>query len=301
MQRTNAARHGSPSLTYSAVAAKNPEWGPWLRLLERAQDAAGAPWTVEIGLAADREAQAPLLHESSLAVDGPRIRDWLETMLHAAAADLDDGGKLGSTQLDEADALRLFEAAIALDEPLLEQLADARGAAAAPLASVLQLAAMPILRACRRRLAAEVPQGWSHGYCPVCAAWPALAEVRGLERERRVRCGRCACDWKFAVLHCPFCDERDHGQLAGLVVEGSEETRRLDTCQSCHGYLKGVATLMAVPDERVAVLDLETLELDLVAADRGFARPTRRAFSTRLTLIGGSAQTAEGDRKWLLS
>jgi FdhE protein len=301
MQRTDSARHGSTPVTYAAAAAENPEWGPWLRLLERAQDAAEAPWKVEIGLAADRKTQAPLLHEATLAVDGPRVRDWLETMLHAAAADLEDNGELGSMQVDEANALRLFEAAIALDEPLLEQLADGRGAAAAPLASVLQLSAMPILRACRRRLAAEVPQGWPHGYCPICAAWPALAEVRGLERERRVRCGRCACDWKFAVLHCPFCGERDHGQLAGLVVEGSEETRRLDTCQTCRGYLKGVATLMAVPDERVAVLDVETLELDLVAADRGFARPAKRAFPIRLTLIGGSAKTAEGDLKWLLS
>ncbi|HUF29933.1 MAG TPA: formate dehydrogenase accessory protein FdhE [Gemmatimonadaceae bacterium] len=288
-------------MTFSAAATENPEWGPWLRLLERAQDAAGEPWRVEIGLAANREVRAPLLHEARLALEGARVREWLDTMLRAAAAELKGRAELGSMQLDEANALRLLEAAIGLDEPMLERLAEARGAATAPLAAVLQLATMPILRACRRRLAAEVPQGWPYGHCPVCAAWPALAETRGLERERRVRCGRCSCDWKFGLLHCPFCDERDHKQLAGFVVEGNEEMRRVDTCRSCHGYLKGVATLMALPDERVAVLDVETLELDLVAADRGFSRPAQRAFPMRIGLTSGPADTTDGDREWLLS
>src|SRR5690606_40048619 len=129
-----------------------------------------------------------------------------------------------------------------------------------------------------------VPRGWGRGFCPVCGAWPAFAELRGLERERRVRCGRCACDWRFDLLQCPYCDERDHEQLGGLVVEGEEDTRRVDTCKRCGGYVKSLATLMPVPDEQVPIVDLEMVELDLVATERGFSRPDAPAVAMHLTV-----------------
>jgi FdhE protein len=160
---------------------------------------------------------------------------------------------------------------------------------------------MPLLTVCRRRLTHELPHGWSHGYCAVCGAWPAFAEVRGLERERRARCGRCAFEWRFDVLRCPYCGEREHDKLSGLIIEG-DETRRIDTCRSCGGYLKSLATLMAVPDDRVAVRDVETVELDLIAADRGFSRPADRGFAMSVSVIArGGREVPEDGRTWFLA
>ena len=48
---------------------------------------------------------------------------------------------------------------------------------------------------CWRRWAAAVPEGWVEPFCPICGAWPALAEVRGIERSRYFRCLRCGAGW----------------------------------------------------------------------------------------------------------
>src|SRR5438552_1345771 len=62
-----------------------------------------------------------------------------------------------------------------------------------------------LLRACGRQLQTHIPSGWSRGYCPVCGAWPVLAELRGLERTRCLRCGRCGVDWQRPWLACVYC------------------------------------------------------------------------------------------------
>jgi FdhE protein len=299
MHRTAPGRHRSPELTLAATAAANPEWAPWLRLLERAQSATAPPWVIEIGLVPER-GDAPLLDQAIIAVDTARLAAWTSDLLAAAAEE--QPSTIGTTPIGRAEAIALLEAAIALDTDRLDDLAERRGEDAHRLAATMQLVAMPVLLAARARLAAEVPRGWGRGYCPVCGAWPAFAEVRGLERQRRARCGRCACDWRFDALHCPYCDERDHGQLTGLVVEGEEETRRVDTCKQCNGYLKALATLMAVPDEQVPIVDLESVELDLVATERGFARPDAPAVVMRVAVHDRDAIATNSDgRKWLLS
>ena len=299
MQRTAPARNRAPGLTLAATEAANPEWAPWLRLLGRAQAAASPAWLVHVGLAEDR-GETPLLHEAVLAVDTARLASWTNELLSAAAPE--QRATRGSAAIDRAISIELLEAAIALDADRLDALAERMGEEAPRLAATMQLVAMPVLLACRARLAAEILRGWGRGYCPVCAAWPAFAEIRGLQRERRARCGRCACDWRFDVLQCPYCGEREHDLLAGLVVEGEEETRRVDTCKRCGGYLKALAMLMAVPDQQVPIVDLESVELDLVANERGFARPEGPAVAMRIRVCDLREVTSGMDgRKWLFS
>src|SRR5439155_1483348 len=78
---------------------------------------------------------------------------------------------------------------------------------------------------------------------PICAGWPILSERRGLERSRRLRCGRCAGDWEVERLRCIYCGEREHERLGSLVLEDRGERLKVETCASCRGYLKSVATL----------------------------------------------------------
>ncbi|HSJ64216.1 MAG TPA: formate dehydrogenase accessory protein FdhE [Gemmatimonadaceae bacterium] len=301
MQRTHANSLGQAELTLDATEAANPEWAPWLRLLRRARAECAAGWAIDLGVPAGRTPDAPLLHQAVIAVDEARAREWVAELFTAAAAETDEARAFGDPGRYAARALELLESAIALDAARLEGMSAALGADPARVAAVVQLAAMPILMTCRRRAAAELPRSWTNGYCAMCGAWPAFAEVRGLERERRARCGRCAYEWRFDVLRCPFCGEREHAQLASLVIEG-DETRRIDTCKTCGGYLKSVATLMAVPDDRVAVRDAETVELDLVAADRGLTRPAERAFPMLLEVVRRDGRERLDDgRTWFLA
>jgi FdhE protein len=126
---------------------------------------------------------------------------------------------------------------------------------------------------------------WQRGYCPVCGAWPSLVEMRGIERERRLRCGCCAADWQLPVLRCAFCGELDHHLLGSLLPEGDEQRRRIDTCESCRGYLKIVMTLGSLPPRMLALQDLATVPLDFVAQERGYERPSSAGWPLRMALL----------------
>jgi FdhE protein len=175
-------------------------------------------------------------------------------------------------RLSSKDALTLVEAAVRQDLATIATTATEHGLEAGALVSVIHLASLPILRSSARALEQQLPLHWPHGYCPVCAAWPLLAERRGLDRSRRLRCGRCAGQWEVEWLTCNFCGERDHRQLGSLVLDDGE-LFKVETCASCRGYLKSVATLQAIPAFELMLRDLETVELDLIALDRGYSRP----------------------------
>lgn len=114
---------------------------------------------------------------------------------------------------------------------------------------------------------------WQQGYCPTCGAWPILAEQRGIEQLRFLRCGLCAGDWTSERLLCPFCGSRSHADIAYLYEEQQEATQRAVTCERCHCYYKSIATLTALSAPRLLVADLATLHLDLVALERAYAPP----------------------------
>jgi FdhE protein len=111
---------------------------------------------------------------------------------------------------------------------------------------------------------------WERGNCPVCGSWPLLAELRGLDQKRVLRCGLCATEWDFPRLQCPFCDEHDHRQLGFFHVEGEESRQRAATCEQCRGYVKTIFTLGPLSAPQLLVTDLSTLHLDLAAAERGY-------------------------------
>jgi len=153
-------------------------------------------------------------------------------------------------------------------------------------ARLLELALQPVLWEAAVRCAALTDvDRWDRGYCPICGAWPALAELVGAEKRRVLRCGRCGIRWSWLVLLCPYCGNDDHRTLGTLV--GSEDqpgvsspTRaerrskdRVDVCERCHGYVKAIATFTSVPTVRLAAEDAATIHLDVGARDAGYTRP----------------------------
>lgn len=254
----------------------DPAWQPWVQLVRITLAEANDPaWSSVVQSSAERPATGPLLQGATLRVDAKRTR---AQFLHLAQA-------IPLTRVTLADVLAIIRAAIAYDDETLARFADRAGVSAPALAIIAQLATLPVLCACWRELAAQVPPSFQRGWCPVCGAWPELAEMRGIERRRRLRCGRCLADWSLPVLRCAFCGEMDHRRLGSLVVEGQEQNDRVETCDSCHGYLKTVATLGALSSADLSFRDGETVPLDLAAQERGYARPTRPAFTVNVTLV----------------
>jgi FdhE protein len=247
-------------------------WEDILRTLEEAVGAAAVPRPHP-----ERPGAAPLLAGITLQVDARQVRRWLERLGRIAGKNAPaDAAVLTRARLVKEDVLALLEAALCQEERRLASLAAAktppRGSPSA-LTSLAHLALVPLLQAWGQRLAPQVPPDWSYGYCPICGAWPALAEVRGLEHARRLRCARCGGDWRTAWLRCPYCGEADHRRLGVLMPAAPGVIGTVDTCSTCKGYLKTRTTLQALPAYVVALEELAMVELDMAALDRGFTRP----------------------------
>jgi FdhE protein len=265
----NLVRPGAPGDARRRLAElrrERPEWERWFALHEVVLDVAGDPAWEAAAAAAElrvaREPGAPLLQGATLSLAGPVVQAFLRRLL--AAAEFGD---------EPADTGALIAAAVNQDASLDPALAVAAG-----------WAAMPVLRSLNRRFGGTAAAGWEHGYCPVCGAWPAMIEQRGLERERRLRCGRCGADWGAIAHRCVFCGENDHNRLGALVADETGEARRIETCGTCHGYVKVLAALRPASSDELSLDDLATIELDLAALERGFRRPEAPAVALGVTI-----------------
>jgi len=185
---------------------------------------------------------------------------------------IDGGPLLGHALNGAADAIAEAAAAGGYDPDAFGQL--------------LELALEPVLWEAAARCAALTDvDRWDRGYCPVCGAWPALAELVGAEKRRVLRCGRCGTGWSWLVLLCPYCGNDDHRKLGTLMEEHvrpgaalptpaePHSKDRVDVCERCHGYVKSVATFDSVPTPRLAAEDAATVHLDVGARDAGYTRP----------------------------
>ena len=270
---------------FDAIAQQNPGWELWLTLLEATLREMGEPaWAAAVPTPqTDRPAGVPLLAGAVVTLDARAAHRWLQRLLGLVRRDSAGGiSRTTAAEVRRLDALAFLEAAVSLDEARLLESAKMIGMDAALLGAVAQLAAMPLLQACRRALEGQASTDWCQGYCPICGTWPAIAELRGLERVHHLRCARCGADWWMAWLRCPYCGEAGHQRLGSLVPDAGGETRKVATCRSCNGYLKTLTTLQASPGYAVALDDVSTIELDIAALERGYARPQRAGYALDL-------------------
>lgn len=259
------------------VRQNNPESGMWLALVEAAlQETADlGPWRAEISVpASDRAPRAPLLHGCEVAVDARVARRFVSRLAGLA-------GVNGGTP-KRVNPVELLEAAVCQDDARIDALA---GNDSVALRVVAQVAALPLLVTAAQRHAADVPTPWPEGHCPVCGAWPTLAEFRGIERKRWLRCGRCGTAWEIAWLRCAYCGESNHEHLGYLAPDAAETSRKVEVCETCMGYLKAEPTVRALPWWGVVLDDAATVALDVAALDRGYQRPERPGFALEMKVV----------------
>src|SRR5881296_2576500 len=257
----------------AAARRDSPESEKWLGRLEAAlgENENGAVWEAAVPPlkpAPDRPVKAPLLAHVQITIDGRAARGWVRRLYRLVP----------SGNARDIDGLAVLEAAVCQDDTRLDSLAGAAGMESAVLRVVAQMAALPLLQACARRLKGELPSTWWEGYCPLCGAWPVVAEYTGLDRKRQLRCGRCGTGWAIPVLRCVFCDETQHDNLGYLTPEEGEQMRKIEVCHTCKGYLKGVTTVRPLAPWAILLDDLTTVPLDVAALERGYHRPERPGY-----------------------
>jgi FdhE protein len=246
----------------------------WLELVELAVAESRQPsWCAGVLLREDRPPDAPLLHHATL-----------QLSLQASEFVRHVGNRLGIVATEAVDPASLTRLGIERDIRDIDSTAARLAVSADATALLAQLVALPLLLNAATMTSEETSRAWQRGYCPVCGAWPAMVEMRGIQRERWMRCGCCGSGWELPVLRCTFCDETDHKKLGSLLSE-AEQHVRVETCATCRGYLKSVTTLSAMPFVTLATKDMSTVSFDLAARDRGYARPTRPGFPLRVDVV----------------
>lgn len=191
--------------------------------------------------------------------------------------------------LDETriDAGSLLAASLKRDQIAIRTVAMHQGLAPDLVWLVAELAVSPFVYVLQRSLfdhESASPDlhaalnNWSHGYCPLCGSWPALAEV--VESHRVLRCSFCALAWTPDGYACTYCGE--HGEKFVTAAPNDQRMdRRLEVCGICGGYLKTIDVPALTPFPLLAIADLETMDLDMAAMEKGYNRPTAKDFGKR--------------------
>jgi len=274
---------------------RRAEWAPWLAIVAAVAEESGTPaCDAAVPAATDAgDTVVPRLAGSTIAIHRTAVRGFLDRLLRRASGVSPKMATVQRAIAADVDVLQLFAASVSQDAEPVEAVAAASRSDPEALQSIVSLLAVPFMHACARRFAPSLSASWVQGYCPVCGSWPAFAEVRGIERTRSYRCGRCGADWHARALCCPYCEMIEHDELVSLIAEKSELNATIDACNRCRGYVKVFTTLQGCPPEAALVEDLASVELDLAAIDAGYARPPRPGYDLAVRVIED-----ETPRRW---
>jgi FdhE protein len=256
------------------------------------REAGTSTWDAAIpGAAHAQETAVPLLAGATLAVQARSVRDLFERLIRIASrAGTPKMSTLKAALNADIDMAPLFTASLCQDSARIEEAAAASGADAEALHAIVDLLPVPFLQACNRRWSSSISPSWVEGYCPVCGSWPTFAEVRGIERNRYFRCGRCGGGWHARALYCPYCSMTDHDELVSLVPEKNGSNAVIDACRRCLGYVKTFTRLQGCPPGTMMLEDLASVDLDVAAVEHCFARPSGPGYALGVTATDKGAK-----------
>ena len=200
------------------------------------------------------------------------FRQTADILRRHDALERDDHDKIVTVGRDERQALELvvatwYEATSGVDAA---SAGGERLPAAAPptLDQVLLLALRPFLARAVEAMAERADiSTWTHGHCPYCGWEPDFAVITP-SAERRLICGRCAAQWTFATLTCPYCANDDRGLITSFATRDGRY--RVYACDVCRRYVKAYDGRHATRPVMVAVDSIATLPLDAAAIQRGY-------------------------------
>jgi FdhE protein len=239
----------------------------------------------------------PLLHDQPAHLDVQFAADLFSRLVNVLQQRQDPELHLrlerliGAATSGALDPQRLFAEAFVQHPDHLAEIALQAGVDVELLSTLATQAVAPLLRAYAARLMPLVERlddgspstGWQQGYCPVCGGWPLLAELRGVELAQYLRCAACGSGWRSQRLLCPYCRNDDYRSLQSLAIDG-EKRFRVSVCERCKGYLKVGNAFDPLPPELLALDDVSSLHLDVVAIERGYHRPSGSGFVIELAL-----------------
>jgi FdhE protein len=220
----------------------------------------------------------------------PALLDMCDALARGGAGEPAEHIKTAIVE-SRMDAGSLLTASFSRDQNAIRTGATQRGLSPDLVWLVAELAVSPYAHVLQRVLLTPALKGsaddpvlaaaladWNHGYCPACGSWPALAEIH--QSHRVLRCSFCAHAWELKSLSCVYCGA---GGEKFVIFAGKPERpdQRVEICGGCGGYLKTVDVADLSPFPLLAIADLETMELDMMAMEKGYGRPVLKEFKRR--------------------
>lgn len=200
----------------------------------------------------------------------------LRLMVRQTADVLKRGGALEEADYQQIQALGRDEALLAAVGTWYRTTAG-RDATSGPrhgendsatLDQVLTLVMRPFLARCAEVLQQHPGLGaWPYSFCALCGGEPEIGVITPAA-ERHLVCGRCALQWRFDPLACPFCLNTDRSRITSFATRDGQY--RVYACDVCRRYLKvydgrrGGRGVMPIVD------GVATLPLDAAAMQRGY-------------------------------
>ena len=136
------------------------------------------------------------------------------------------------------------------------------------LDQVLTLAMRPFLARAAEVMSQRLDlSGWRAPYCPFCGGEPDLAFITPAA-DRRLVCGRCAGQWAFDPVACPFCSNADRSRVTSFATRDGQY--RIYGCDVCRRYLKAYDGRQSTRPVLPAVDSVATLPLDAAAIQKGY-------------------------------
>jgi FdhE protein len=280
------------------LGSAHPEWRPWLSVVDEVLAAAVDLRWDDCVPPLPHRANGALLADASVSISIDFLRRWLKNLLRTAAASgTTEMATLKAAEKSDIEAIELFRAALAQDSRRLAQIAIDCRVDEKAFRGVADLMPVPLLHACRRVWNKGHLESWTESYCPLCGAWPVLAEVRGIDKARYLRCGRCGSDWQAYGLTCVFCKNDDHEQLVSLVPHNGAAARAVESCKRCGGYIKSFTLLQGGDPLAVMIDDLASVDLDIAALEQGYRRPENPGYALKPT-VGYTKDASRGVSSW---
>jgi FdhE protein len=119
------------------------------------------------------------------------------------------------------------------------------------------------------------PHAQRENQCPFCLGKPQVSFLKGTDStadsgNRNLLCATCLSAWEFRRVVCAACGEEQPTQL-GYFQSDEYPHVRIETCDSCKCYIKGVdLTRFGLAEPLVD--DVATAALDLWAVEKGYTK-----------------------------
>ncbi|EMS80652.1 formate dehydrogenase accessory protein FdhE [Desulfotignum phosphitoxidans] len=167
------------------------------------------------------------------------------------------------------DPGQVFDALLNSDGERLSSVSETIGISLEHLIMFSYLSMAPGVEVCAEQLSGYL-ENPSHakGYCPICGNLPDLFFLDD-NGKRHLKCSFCSHSWQVDRMGCLFCDSKDP-ELHPYFFSPEEKEYRVDVCDACRKYIKGVDTRHL---DRPFVPKIElvaTLHLDIKAKEAGY-------------------------------